>query len=107
DDIFWTLNKDGTRSRTDYDTETNDPNRNFNIWNLDLSFRWRFAPGSEATFLYRNQMFKLDEQATLGYGESLSNLFEEPSQHTLSLRITYFIDYNNVKYLFNKKSAAL
>lgn len=102
DDIFWTLEEDGSRTLTNYDISENDPNRNFNIWNLDLSFRWRFAPGSEATLLYRNQIFKQDEQATLDYGESLSDLFNEPTQHTVSLRITYFIDYNNVKYLFGK-----
>ena len=102
DNIFWTLNEDGSRSLTDVDTFENDPNTNFNIWNLDLSFRWRFAPGSEAILLYRNQIFKQDEQATLGFGDSLSNLFDEPTQHTVSLRITYFIDYNNVKYLFGK-----
>ena len=102
DDIFWTLNEDGSRTLTDYDTTENNPNTNFNIWNLDLSFRWRFAPGSEATLLYRNQIFKQDEQSSLDYGESLSNLFDEPTQHTVSLRITYFIDYNNVKHLFSK-----
>ncbi|GAB5399319.1 MAG: hypothetical protein Aureis2KO_09040 [Aureisphaera sp.] len=107
DDVFWTLNEDGSRTRTEYDVAANDPNRNFNIWNLDLSFRWRFAPGSEATFLYRNQIFKQDEQSTLNYSESLGNLFDEPTQHTVSLRITYFIDYNNVKYLFNKNNATL
>lgn len=100
DDIFWILNDDGSRTLFDYDTEANNPNQNFNIWNLDLSFRWRFAPGSEATLLYRNQIFNLDELATLGYGQSLDNLFAQPTQHTISLRVTYFIDYNNVKYLF-------
>jgi len=107
DNIFWTLNEDGSRTLTTYDISENDPNQNFNIWNLDLSFRWRFAPGSEATLLYRNQIFKQDEQSTLNYGESLNGLFKEPSQHSVSLRITYFIDYNNVKHLFTKKSAAL
>ena len=32
-----------------YPLEDN-PNTNFNIWNLDLSYNWRFAPGSAATF---------------------------------------------------------
>ncbi|MBT8262370.1 MAG: carbohydrate binding family 9 domain-containing protein [Bacteroidia bacterium] len=104
DDIFFILNDDGTRTQIDYDTTENDPNRNFNIWNLDLSFRWRFAPGSEATLLYRNQIFNLDELATLNYRESLDNLFSQPQQNTVSLRITYFIDYNNVKGLFKKSS---
>ncbi len=102
--IFFELNEDGSLSPIDYDISENDPNANFNIWNLDLSFRWRFAPGSEATLLYRNQIFNFDEQSTLGYGDSLNNLFDQPQQNTVSLKVTYFIDYNNVKYLFNKNS---
>ncbi|NND89098.1 MAG: hydrolase, partial [Flavobacteriaceae bacterium] len=104
DDVFYVLNEDGTRTITSYDVEANDPNRNFDIWNLDLSFRWRFAPGSEATLLYRNQIFKQDNQATLSYTESLGNLFEQPIQNTLSLRITYFLDYNNLTAFLKKNS---
>lgn len=102
--VFFELNDDGSLTPIDYDTSENDPNANFNIWNIDLSFRWRFAPGSEATLLYRNQIFNFDELSTLGYGDSLNNLFDQAQQNTLSLRVTYFIDYNNVKYLFNKSS---
>lgn len=103
--IFYLLNDDGTRSLTEYDVnENNDPRTNFNIWNLDLSFRWRFAPGSEASLLYRNQIFNSDTLATLNYQESLNNLFDQPIQHTVSLRVTYFLDYNNIKNVF-KKSA--
>jgi hypothetical protein len=104
DNIYYSLNEDGSRSITDYDISENNPNQNFNIWNLDLSFRWRFAPGSEATLLYRNQIFNQDELSTLNYGESLNNLFSQNQQNTVSLRVTYFIDYNNVKDLFNKTS---
>ncbi|RMB59542.1 hydrolase [Dokdonia sinensis] len=103
DDTFFTLNEDGTRTPTNYDlAERRDPNTNFNIWNLDLSFRWRFAPGSEASLLYRNQIFNQDELSQLGYSESLDSLFDQPIQHTVSLRVTYFIDYNNIKGIFNK-----
>ncbi|OAB78130.1 DUF5916 domain-containing protein [Cochleicola gelatinilyticus] len=104
DSIFYTLNPNGSLQNVAYDTEESNPNRNFNIWNLDLSFRWRFAPGSVATLLYRNQIFQQDERATLGYRESLVNLFKEAQQNTLSLRITYFIDYNNIGQVFNKNS---
>ncbi len=104
--VYYILNTDGSRTQIDdYDiTEQRDPNTNFNIWNMDLSFRWRFAPGSEATLLYRNQIFNSDEQSTLNYTESLSNLFDQPIEHTVSLRVTYFIDYNNVKGIFKKSS---
>jgi hypothetical protein len=104
DNVFFKLNDDGSRTQVLYDTSENDPNRNFNIWNLDLSFRWRFAPGSEATLLFRNQIFNLNEQSTLDYSESLRNLFDQPQQNSLSLRVTYFVDYNNVKDLFDKES---
>ncbi|TVZ51466.1 DUF5916 domain-containing protein [Dokdonia sp. Hel_I_53] len=101
--IFYLLNDDGTRSITEYDLETQtNPNTNFNIWNLDVSFRWRFAPGSEASLLYRNQIFNSDQLSNLDYVDSLNNLFDQPVQHTLSLRVTYFIDYNNIKSVFKK-----
>ncbi|MDX1462397.1 MAG: DUF5916 domain-containing protein, partial [Marinirhabdus sp.] len=104
DNIFFILNDDGSRDRFEYDLSENDPNTNFNIWNLDLSFRWRFAPGSEASLLYRNQIFDESNLSQLDYTESLENLFSSDKQHTLSLRITYFIDYNNVKNLFQQKA---
>lgn len=105
--VFYLLNNDGSRTQIfDYDIEEQrNPNTNFNIWNIDLSFRWRFAPGSVATLLYRNQIFNSDDLSTLNYTDSLSNLFDQPIQHTVSLRITYFIDYNNVKGLFGKASS--
>lgn len=75
----------------------NDPNTNFNIWNLDLSYRWRFAPGSEAILLYRNSVFRQDQLSQLNYSQSMGNLFEEPVRQNISLRVVYFLDYNNVK----------
>ncbi|PKV51498.1 carbohydrate binding protein with CBM9 domain [Aquimarina sp. MAR_2010_214] len=97
DNIFYILNENGSRSQIDYDISEDNPNTNFNIWNLDLSFNWRFAPGSEATLLYRNQIFNDDELSSLNYTQSLDNLFNRPIKHTLSLRIVYFLDVNNLK----------
>ncbi|MFC4721961.1 DUF5916 domain-containing protein [Geojedonia litorea] len=77
-----------------------DPNINFNTWNLDFSYTWQFAPGSQLSALYRNQLFNYSNAASDDYFDSLETLFEQPIQHTLSLRLVYFIDYNNVKHLF-------
>ena len=81
-------------------TNANDPDANFNIWNLDLSYRWQFAPGSEAVLLYRNSIFNEDKLSNLNFEESLDNLFDRPARHNVSLRVVYFIDYNKVKNLF-------
>ncbi len=75
----------------------NDPNAHFNVWNLDLSYQWRFAPGSEMILLYRNSMLNVDDQSDLMYFESLENLFDNPTRHNLSLRIVYFLDYSTLK----------
>jgi Domain of unknown function (DUF5916)/Carbohydrate family 9 binding domain-like len=82
-----------------------DPNINFNTWNLDFKYIWEFAPGSLLTALYRNQIFNQDATSTYSYGESLKTLFNQPIEHVFSLRFVYYIDYNNVKNIFQKKSS--
>lgn len=100
EDQFGILLENGRLGQVDYQySEGNNPNVNFNIWNLDLSYRWRFAPGSEAILLYRNSVFKLDDKSEVGYLESLENLFGESLRQNLSLRVVYFIDYNNIRKL--------
>lgn len=76
--------------------EDNNPNANFNVWNLDLSYQWRFAPGSEMILLYRNSIFEVDKQSELAYFESLDNLLRQPARHNLSLRVVYYLDYNTI-----------
>lgn len=98
---FFRLKNNGLLSSYSYEVdENNDPNANFNIWNLDLSYQWRFAPGSEMILLYRNSVFNLDDRSYLTYSESLENLFQQPVRHNLSLRVVYYFDYNNVKNIF-------
>lgn len=98
---FTNLQQDGTLKPYNYVIdETNNPNRDFNIWNLDLSYSWQFAPGSEAILLYRNSLFNQDRLADLNFYGSLNRLFTQPINQILSLRIVYFVDYNNLKNIF-------
>lgn len=99
-DQYGILLENGRLKHIDQDiSEENNPNVNFNIWNLDLSYRWRFAPGSEAILLYRNSIFNLNKKSEIGFQQSLENLFEESLRQNLSLRVVYFIDYNNIRKL--------
>ena len=88
---------DGTRKEVNYSILNRNPNTNFNIWNLDLNFEWWFAPGSNMVLLYRNQIFNRDNQSGINYYNSFKNLFETPTEHQLSLRLNYLIDYNKIK----------
>ena len=94
---YYSLQENGIgNSLANYPFEEN-PNTNFNIWNLDLSYNWRFAPGSSATILYRNQIYSNDDQSLISYTESLNNLFGKDIGHQFSIRINYFLDYNRFK----------
>ncbi len=98
---FNELALDGTLLPSDYElTDDFDPDANFNVWNLDLSYRWRFAPGSEASVLYRNSIFNFDSQGEIGFQDSLDELFTQPVRHNISLRVTYFLDFNDTKRWF-------
>jgi hypothetical protein len=78
-------------------------NINFSTWNLDFSYTWQFGPGNFLTALYRNQIFNQTQASDAGYFDSLNRLFDAPIDHTLSVRLVYFIDYNNIKNIFKRK----
>lgn len=108
DHNLFTLQDNGrltTASGINLDNLGEDPNINFSTWNIDLSYSWQFAPGSFLTALYRNQLFNSTTDATADYLNSLNTLFDQPIQNTFSLRLQYFIDYNDVKNVLKKKSS--
>ena len=96
-----TVNKDDGYTTADVD----DPNVNFNSWNLDLSYTWQVAPGSFLTALYRNSLFNVDSMSEESYLDSIGNLFEEPINQTFSVRLQYFVDYNNIKKVFKSRKS--
>lgn len=94
DSQFYQLEDNGTLSVHSYN-ENNDIN--YNIWNLDVSYTWQLAPGSQLIALYRNAISNEDDQSYLGFNDNLSNLFNQPKQQNFSLKLIYYIDYNDAK----------
>ena len=109
DNTLFSLQEDGgVTNTTGYTTENiDDPNINFSTWNFDLSYSWQFAPGSFLTALYRNQLFNQDTEARASYFDSTSTLFDQPITHTFSIKLQYFLDYNQIPALFRKKGKSL
>ncbi len=106
-ELFTLLDNGRLTTESGYTVEnvSDDPNINFSTWNIDLSYSWQFAPGSFLTALYRNQLISIDENVDDDFQESLDDLFSKPFQHTFSLRVQYFIDFNGIKSIFkNNKS---
>ncbi len=83
---------------------TNQHDTTFNAWNVDLRYSWWFAPGSQLTFLYRNAIDSFIDQSGLGYSQNLTDLFDRPQLNSFSIRISYFLDYNRVKNVFEQNN---
>lgn len=87
---------------SDLPTFNEDKNREYYSWNLDLSFSWWFAPGSQMSILYRNN--SAQNQRDLNsidkdFGKKVTNLLSnEALNNTLSISVRYFIDYNQVRH---------
>lgn len=106
--LFYTLQDNGRlleNPSINTDTIGYNPDVTFNTWNLDLKYAWQFAPGSQLIALYRNSLFNYKDAADKDYFESLNELFDQSMQHIFSLKLIYYIDYNNVKNIFSKKNS--
>jgi len=91
---YYRLNNNGTLDDSNY---TGIHDINYNIWNLDLSYNWEFAPGSQLIALYRNSIFNSDEMSDLSFSQNLNNLFNQPKTNIFSIKLIYYLDYNNLK----------
>lgn len=80
-----------------------DPDVNFNTWNLNFTYSWQFAPGSLLTAQYRNRIFNKNTNGNEGFVTSLNGLFKESVGNAFSLKLVYFIDYNSTKKWFKSR----
>lgn len=97
------LQEDGTLA-DNFDYIEN-KNSNLNLWNLDLSYSWWFAPGSQMSVLYRNNSSTFQRDVDKDFGMNFKNtLNHQILDHTFSVSIRYFIDYNSTKNWFSKKN---
>jgi hypothetical protein len=74
-------------------------NQTYNAWNVDFRYSWYFAPGSQITLLYQNAAQDDLSYSKINFRNNFRNLFSEPMNNTLSLKITYYIDYNSLRNL--------
>ena len=76
--------------------------RNVNIFNIDFQCNWRFAPGSDVIFVWKNQISNSDKQYERDYLANLGGLFESLQTNSFSVRVLYFLDY---LYVFPRKES--
>lgn len=102
-DRYFELGKDGELSAIAYDglDERGESmySTNFNAFNLDLVYQWQIAPGSFLTFAWKDAIYDSNEHIRLNFGENMRELSQVPQHNTVSLKLTYFVDYLMFKKL--------
>jgi len=101
---FGTLSQEGNVDNINFNgyNDVGDPiyDRNVNIFNIDLQYNWRFAPGSDIVMVWKNQIFNSDKNYERDYFRNLGGLFDSIQSNSFSIRVLYFLDY---LYLFPRK----
>ena len=72
-------------------------NTNFNAFNIDMVYRWVFAPGSEISIVYKTALLAFDNDVARSYSDNFKNTIEAPQTKSLSLKVLYYIDYLSLK----------
>ena len=91
---FHRLKNDGRLANTDYN-ENKDIN--FNSFNIDMVYSWRFAPGSELAVVWKNTIFNDADMVAHRFVNNLKNTFDATQFNSLSLKVLYYIDYMSLK----------
>ncbi|MCK7531068.1 MAG: DUF5916 domain-containing protein [Marinilabiliales bacterium] len=76
-----------------------DMNRNY--LNIDMGYTWRFAPGSELSLVWKNAITSFTDYIIESPGDNFSNMLDGPQSNSISLKILYYLDYQNFKKLFS------
>lgn len=88
-DGYYELTEDGRLLPVDYDTNHD---VHYNAFNIDLTLRWNFAPGSEMLLNWKNAIYTSDNRMNVPYWENLRNILDSPQINSLSLKIIYYFD---------------
>ncbi len=96
---YYGLDDNGQFINTDY---SEDQSFNFDLFNIDLNYRWRFAPGSDLFLVWKNNIAGsyLQSDTTLddiNYLKGVKGLNQLPQENSFSVRVVYYVDYLNIQ----------
>ena len=107
DKLYWLNGEDGSLDDIIFDegkkaADVLAENTSFNAFNIDLGFRWRFAPGSDINVVWKNVIQKRGDPLERNYFRDVEQTLNATQINNLSVRILYFIDYLSLKKLNRK-----
>ncbi len=96
---YYFLGNDGLLDRIDDELEIN--NINYNAFTIDMMLIWEFAPGSQLSLMWKNAIYSNKDNLPLSYINNLDMLLNEPQINSFSIKLLYYLDYQNLKHFFS------
>lgn len=93
---YFTLLKSGELQADNYQEEHD---IRLNTFNIDMGYKWYFAPGSQLSLVWKNNIYSDDSGLPSDYFSNFKSIFDVPQTNSFSIRILYHLDY---LYLQNK-----
>jgi hypothetical protein len=98
---FFSLGSTGELNDTDYLGLDQDGrpahDANFNAMNVDLVYFFQIAPGSFLNFVWKDAIHTFTNNTDPDYFTNVRDVSRSPQVNSISLRLTYFIDYLTLK----------
>ena len=69
----------------------------YSAFNIDMTFIWNFAPGSELRANWKNASYHEQIQTVGSYWDNLRNTIELPHANVFSVKLLYYVDYQSLK----------
>ncbi|WP_299135093.1 DUF5916 domain-containing protein [uncultured Tenacibaculum sp.] len=96
-DKQFTLLNDGNLTTNNYTINPNNYDENYNNFTIDFIAKWQFAPASEISLGYKLGSNFYNNDVKSSYFSNLKSTLKENSSNTMSLKMTYFLDFNKIK----------
>ena len=86
---YYKLEQDGNLTPGGYD---GDPDVNYNTFNIDLTYIWNFAPGSQISIMWKNAIATFDNDVITNYFDDFNHTISSPGSNSFSIRFLYYLD---------------
>ncbi|WP_207435261.1 DUF5916 domain-containing protein [Sabulibacter ruber] len=97
-DRYFLLQEDGNGAQLGYrPASPSAEQRNFNAFNIDLVYSWRFAPGSEVSVVWKNAIYDSALPTRTDYFLNLRNTLQAKQLNSFSVKVLYYLDYQVIK----------
>jgi hypothetical protein len=86
---YYMLRTNGYLDPSDYH-ENNDIN--FNQFNIDFSYIWNFAPGSQLSVVWKNAISTFANTIEYNFFDNFGQTIGSPASNSFSVRFLYYFD---------------